>query len=331
MKNYLFATYISLLLLSISSCDNKIEINAGYKEIPIVYGLIDISEDQHYIRIEKAFQNSDNTSSSQITQIPDSLYFDTLVVKMFDANNPSNYILLDRYDGKMFPKDSGTFSSLRNTLYTTTKTLPTTTGTLGLEIYNPKSGKKYTASTPVIYGGEFKDFGSPFVAMNESKAKVIQYVFSKGNNAFMYDLFVRLYYKEMNASDTSITSDKTIDFFFEKGYLTSGFDSYSNNSYKKIAWVDFLRFLKVGLKEDASKIRRVSNLSFSAYGGSSELAELLELSKPVIGFVQKNSEYSNISNGALGIFTSRNYVYKEKALVDSSFYYIAKYAPNFIY
>lgn len=52
MKNYLFATYISLLLLSISSCDNKIEINAGYKEIPIVYGLIDISEDQHYIRID---------------------------------------------------------------------------------------------------------------------------------------------------------------------------------------------------------------------------------------------------------------------------------------
>lgn len=337
MNKYLLLTYTLFSILFVSSCDNKIDINAPYNEIPIVYGMIDVDEDQHYIRIEKAFQNSDNLSSSQITQIPDSLYFDTLVVKLYDANNPASFVVLERYDGKKFPKDSGTFSSLRNTLYTTLS-LPTTSGALKLEIYNPKSNKTYTAKANIIRGGDFSSFGSNRnVAMNESPSRVIQYVFNKGENAYMYDMFVRLYYKEMNLADTSISVDKTLDFYLAKGYLAENPFPYRNNSasFNKVPWVEFLNFLPKALKRDDTKLRRVTALTYSAYGGSRDFADLQELTKPVIGFVQRNTEYSNIQeNGkqiGIGIFTTRNYKYEEQALIDSSLYFIAKHAPNFTY
>ena len=337
MNRNLVFFYTFLWVLTASSCDNKVEINAPYNEIPIVYGMIDVSEDQHYIRIEKAFQNSDNLSSGQITQIPDSLYFDTLVVKLFDANNTASFVTLERYDGAKYPKDSGTFSNLRNTLYTTL-TLPTITGALRLEIFNPKSGKTYTATANIIRGGDFTSFGSNRnIAINESPSRVIQYVFNKGENAYMYDMFIRLYYKEMNASDTTISVDKTLDFYLAKGYLADNNFPYRNNSsgFNKIPWIEFLRFLPKAIKRDDSKVRRVTNLTYSAYGGSRDFADLQELSKPVVGFVQRNTEYSNIKlNGkqiGIGIFTSRNYLYEEQALIDSSQFFIAKYGPNFIY
>jgi hypothetical protein len=337
MNRNLVFFYTFLWVLTASSCDNKVEINAPYNEIPIVYGMIDVSEDQHYIRIEKAFQNSDNLSSGQITQIPDSLYFDTLVVKLYDAKNPASFVTLERYDGAKYPKDSGTFSTLRNTLYTTL-TLPTIRDSLRLEIFNPKSGKTYTATTKIIRGGDFTSFGSNRnIAINESPSRVIQYVFNKGENAYMYDMFIRLYYKEMNASDTTISVDKTLDFYLAKGYLADNNFPYRNNSsgFNKIPWIEFLRFLPKAIKRDDSKVRRVTNLTYSAYGGSRDFADLQELSKPVVGFVQRNTEYSNIKlNGkqiGIGIFTSRNYLYEEQALIDSSQFFIAKYGPNFIY
>ncbi len=338
MSRYLLIIYTFIWVLTLSSCDNKVDINAPYNEIPIVYGMIDVSEDQHYIRIEKAFQNSENVSSANITQIPDSLYFDTLVVKLFDAYNPSNFVTLERYDGAKYPKDSGTFSTLRNTLYTTL-TLPTTVGSLRLEIFNPKSGKTYTATANIIRGGDFTSFGSNRnIAINESPSRVIQYVFNKGENAHMYDMFVRLYYKEMNVADTTISIDKTLDFYLAKGYLANNNFPYRNNSTsfnKKIPWIEFLRFLPKALKRDDTKVRRVTNITYSAYGGSRDFADLQELTKPVVGFVQRNTEYSNIKvNGkqiGIGIFTSRNYLYEEQALIDSSLFFIAKYGPNFIY
>jgi len=96
-----------------------------------------------------------------------------------------------------------------------------------------------------------------------------------------------------------------------------------------------LRFLPKALKRDDTKVRRVTNITYSAYGGSRDFADLQELTKPVVGFVQRNTEYSNIKvNGkqiGIGIFTSRNYLYEEQALIDSSLFFIAKYGPNFIY
>ncbi len=331
IQKIVISLYVLCFILFISACENKVEINAAYKEVPIIYALIDAGEDQHYVRIERAFQNSDDVTSAQITQIPDSLYFDTLVVKMYDKNNPSNFVFLDRYDG--FKKDSGVFTTQRNTIYTC-KLLPITSGNLVLEVTNPKSGKTYTASTTLITEGEFKDNFAPFVSMNESDARVIQYVFSQDyikTNAYMYDLFVRLYYREMNVLDTSIYTDKTIDYYFEKAKLSASFLNYSNAAYKKTTWKAYLNFLSIALAKDNTKTRRVLTLTYSAYGGTKDFSELQELTKPVLGFVQRNPEYSNINNGALGIFTSRRYMYKEKALVDSSLYFIAKYAPNFTY
>ena len=48
----LATTYMVALFFS---CSNDFEVNADWKDIPIVYGLLDIKDSAYYIRLEKAF------------------------------------------------------------------------------------------------------------------------------------------------------------------------------------------------------------------------------------------------------------------------------------
>ena len=49
-----------LLLFAFASCNNKVDINAEYQDITIVYGLLDPSETRHFIKLTKAFQTEGN-------------------------------------------------------------------------------------------------------------------------------------------------------------------------------------------------------------------------------------------------------------------------------
>ena len=51
---------LTIALLTAASCKNDVDINDEYKEIGIVYGLLDYSETQHYIKLTKAFQTEGN-------------------------------------------------------------------------------------------------------------------------------------------------------------------------------------------------------------------------------------------------------------------------------
>ena len=55
-----FIKYFSLgifLLSLFSSCSNELELNAPYKNIPVIYGVLSVKDTSHYIRIQKVFTN----------------------------------------------------------------------------------------------------------------------------------------------------------------------------------------------------------------------------------------------------------------------------------
>lgn len=72
----------SVFLLAVSaifSCKNEVKVNANWKEIIVVYGLLDPIDTVQFIRVEKAFLD-EKTGALEIAKIADSLYLDSAEV-----------------------------------------------------------------------------------------------------------------------------------------------------------------------------------------------------------------------------------------------------------
>ena len=70
MKNWFYL----IIVFSLFSCETDFPINAEYQEIPVVYGLLNQSEEDQYIRVNKGFLHVGNIEQAVPAQ--DNLYYD---------------------------------------------------------------------------------------------------------------------------------------------------------------------------------------------------------------------------------------------------------------
>ena len=81
MKKYFY------FLLVLISCNNDLEINENWKDIPVIYGVLNPGSDEnidnisgsgrnydHYVRVQKSFLG--DGSALTYTQVSDSIYYD---------------------------------------------------------------------------------------------------------------------------------------------------------------------------------------------------------------------------------------------------------------
>jgi hypothetical protein len=114
----------------VSSCSKDFKIDAPYKDITIVYGLLNISDTAHYVRIHKAFLDETKSALVMATQT-DSIYYKNLSVTVYELKKPNpntgirpvdsinKTFVLQRVDLSLegYPKEPGTFSQLPNIAY----------------------------------------------------------------------------------------------------------------------------------------------------------------------------------------------------------------------
>lgn len=83
--------FISPLLLSaiigISSCSDKFDIAAPYKEVTVVYGIMNMNDTAHYIRIQKAFMD-ESKSAVDMAKEEDSSFYKNLKVELIESDIP---------------------------------------------------------------------------------------------------------------------------------------------------------------------------------------------------------------------------------------------------
>jgi hypothetical protein len=114
-------SFFTCLLIAVlfSACDNTINLAADWKDIPVVYAILDGSQPTQYVRLEKAFLDPEK-SAVVVAQIPDSLYYDPAVVSVFLVNKRTGKsAILTRFDGtnEGFPRKPGIFANQPNWLY----------------------------------------------------------------------------------------------------------------------------------------------------------------------------------------------------------------------
>lgn len=320
MKKIILHFFILLLL---ASCDNEIDINAPWIETPVVYGLLDADTNVQYIRIQKTYLNSVDQTTSQGAQYPDSLYFDTLVVKVFSNTGQEFNFVKTTY-----PKDDGFFTNDKSVVYRATGFQPNTNSTTyRLNIFSPKSGKTYFSNTSVIARSTFSS--SPVsIRYRPDLNTNLLYRATPGTNSVIIDAVIRLKYIEYPVGNPSAAVLKFVDYFSDQSLVLSSTGDYQRfNNLRNMFDV-----MATKIPVNNAVERRFQSIDYAFYAGTTDLKLVIDLSKPSQSLVQVKPEFSNIEGG-LGIFTGRTESnrYGIPLADDSTRIYISMELPNFVY
>ena len=312
MRKLLGILFFSILVLS---CDNELNVTAEWKEVPVIYGLVDPSAQYNYIRINRAYLN-ESGDAIKYASISDSIQFQELTVKLVEHKNgvETNTINLEKVNGDTIglPKDSGTFSNTPNILYRTAYNMKATdlydTYRYDLVIINEITGRIYR-STAESVGSMFLvtprlNRDNPTINISDENDRFIYINFQEGFKAAMYDLVVRFRYLEYEDSTPTVLKLDSIDWVVFSGAETHGLDGRGEQVIT-VKGEAFYQYLSSQLDGREGLNREAFDMDFYFYGSGEDLFTYIQVNKPSIGIVQKKPEFTNIENG-LGIFSSRN-------------------------
>ena len=150
MSKYISIFIIAIFAVFLSACETDFNPNAEYKDITVVYGLLNQSDTFTYIKINKAFLG--DASAYVMAQNEDfSSYGNDLTVTMDEMLNGSLTKTFTFDTSTVYNKESGIFYAPRQILYRClTLNQLNQDAIYQLKIKNKKSGKIISAQTSLV-------------------------------------------------------------------------------------------------------------------------------------------------------------------------------------
>ena len=184
-------------ILLFSDCDDSFVVNADWKDITIIYGLLNTNDSINYIKINKAFLN-ENTNAIELAKIVDSIYYkDSITVLLEEWNGPllvRNIYLTKEYDTT---KDSGIFAYPGQYLYRTPVIKLNINYLYKLLVKNPQTGKEIRSETTLV-GNIGTNLPSPNGQVTFKPDNQVDVRWYAGKNAYFYDLLANNIPVDMN-------------------------------------------------------------------------------------------------------------------------------------
>ncbi len=313
-----------LPLLFLGSCSTDFEINADWKDITVVYGLLNQNDSISYLKINKAFLGDGN--SLIMAQIEDSSsYFNNLEVNVEEwqlnpAGDPSGVpvklLNIFSFDTTtVYEKDSGAFYYPRQIVYKSLTYQKFNQDNLyKLQITNKITGKQITGQTILVNNFNLKQPG-PSTKYIKLKTNESHVEWITGKNGRRYEVMIRFHYKELPSTGGLDTVYKQIDWILpsmNSAELTGG-ELMSLPYTPKY----FYTLLQNKLPKDPSISRYVGKVDFMVSVASDEFSTFLDVVVPSSSVVQEKPDYTNMTNG-IGIFSSRFQIKKSLILESTS-------------
>jgi hypothetical protein len=319
---------IILVLLGFVSCDNKLEINAPYREIPVIYGFININDTVQYLRIQKVFQNSIEVKANEASKISDSLELKNIKVQLIVVRAFTNDTI-NCYRTNEIPKNSGFFANDKNFIYKSDvynlKQYPDIQS-VNLSVINTLTGNKYTAMCNLIGDQAIE---SRNITISENSANKFRFSYRINTSAYIIDAAIRLKYLEAPLSNPTAFEEKFYDYYVQSSDETAKYQPNSIVSFL-IKSPDVLKDWRAYFEiQSKNVIRQYVGVEYVTWGASADLLDIQEVSKPNISFVQKRTDYTNIKGGALGLFAARTINVQPAITVDNGGIAIIKALPQF--
>lgn len=293
------------------SCSTDIDLYADYKELPVIYGLLDARADTNFIKITRAFYAEGDVSLSAAN--PDSSYYPgKLDVRLVEFCNGDSIreIILDTIT--IHDKQPGVFYAPAQKLYYTTETLPNNSKT---EKYSYKlkvalPDRLLTTQADLV-GNDSYDVQS--LAVNFSKeyfnAVPREFLFHPAINAGFYEVNMTFTFLEQRTPDAD-SVPRTMRWYIGR---LNDFDLSSNmemNCYKfYYRPQDFYAKLSEFLGADTAIVglkRYIGDFPVEVIitAGGEELRQYIHNNDASLGFAQGDNTFSLI-DGGYGVFSSR--------------------------
>lgn len=303
MRLILFVLLFVSGVFLFTSCQNDFDVNADWKEVTIVYGLLEANKDTQYIKINKAFLN-ENTSAIELAQRMDSLYHsDSITVVLDEMVNGSRTKEVFLIKDTFLNKEPGDFHYPENILYRTPSGFTVNTSAeYFLRVINKAKGTETLAQTTVVAPVRHVYPAATQKRINFGGYSLLQLNFRSGTNARFYDFEVIFNYKEYPRGNPSEAEEKSLTWkVFD--YRTITTPASSADVGFKLPTEEFYKFVSQKLPADGM-VRESDSIKFVYSAGGDEIYNYLTINNTSIGLVQKRADYTNVTNG-YGIFSSR--------------------------
>jgi len=294
----------AIAAFSFFSCNNDLKILAPYKDIPVVYGLLDQSDTAHYIRVNKAFLGLGNAYTMASNYDSTNYPIGQISVQIQDYDQSGN--LVGTYSltpDSSIPVDPGTFPYPHQVLYKTKAKL-NVNDTYSLTVTNEHTGKVASGSTLLMTDANIISpwISSQYFSLSWLSNYPTKMQWNTSSGARIYQYTVRFFYYEKDiASGTG--SEKYVDWVFP----TLSASSISGGIPMEYDYTGqgFLQFLKGYIAVNSGVTRTADSVRLYFTSGSDDLYTYIQLSQPSLGINQEKPFYSDVKN-AVGIFTSRH-------------------------
>jgi hypothetical protein len=311
MKKSLVITLLAGFIL-LNSCSNDLDVAAPWKDIPVVYGLLNIKDGAHYIRVEKAFLDP-TANAFDIARNPDSLYYDNATVQLQRVSN-GQVFTLQRVDGDQegLPREPGVFAESPNYLY---KINANQIGLKGGE--NIKIMVDRGNGSPVVTGEAVmldtirldiprSDGSNPLKYLYNIDSKVS---WRTKKDAKVFDVVLILNYAEYPADNPAAVQEKSVEWVWARGLRNTNSEDQLAVEKKGI---EFYQVLQSALAVNTNLRRIFKSVDVSIVGGGEALDKFVSVSLANTGITasQEIPDYTNLSEGK-GVFSSRTFLYKK--------------------
>ncbi|MEO5905856.1 MAG: hypothetical protein ABIQ11_03980 [Saprospiraceae bacterium] len=285
-----------------TSCDNELVVIDEWKDIPVVWALLNKSDTAHYIRVEKAFLDP-TTSALDIARIPDSLYYDDAIVSLKRVSSGQLY-QLERVDGDAegYPREGGIFAETPNYLYKIhSSDINLVIGEEYEFILDRGDGTALVTAKTIILGKPVLRNPPPKSNLSFRTNNQFLFIWNELPNAEIFDLKFRFHYTEKTPETNNQFIPKSVEWTVGRNITDEEFD---------INGSEFYNALVANIEEDFEAMRRFDSIDIVIWAGGKELNEFIKITQANTGITstQDIPGYTNLSEG-IGIFTSRNVSY----------------------
>ena len=317
MKKILLSFLLLSSALVLHSCSEDFKVAAPYKDVSVIYGLLDMRDTAHYIRIQKAFLD-ETKSAIDMAKVADSNYYKTLDVKMKELSgaNVISTTNLERVNmaDEGYPKDTGAFFSSPNYAYKFKRQL-NPSYRYRLVVLNPATGDADSSEINILDSNDLKVSWRPnFIFANTVPAATAVYqIFANPTANVKYiEGIVRFHWIDSNLL-TGEQIDDSADYLFDS--------KAPDGKPLQAAHASVYTFLKDQMgTPPANIVRLMDSVDFFFYGAGVDFYNYIVTTQLQSGGLtadQIKPLYTNISGkDVYGIFSTRTFASKYDVPID---------------
>lgn len=313
-KSILSLFSIFALLLLFNACSTDVDLYSDYKDITVVYGLLDSGADTNFIKINKAFcgNNDEPIDANEVALIPDSSNYpgklDAKLIEYRASASGHSYHKMDEFPLDtitVHDKELGVFYAPDQLVYYTTHKIKANTEQYKYryELQVVRNDSLISATTDVVGGSGFYlpqsalDFGS---SSNTGSVS-----FTQCPNTAVYEVVFKFHFIEVGANNDSVERVMTWSLGSHPEYTLQFDNGTCKVPYKpSMFFYNLASYLGDDTLKNVERLIYEPSLEVSVAAGGDELYNFITVNGPSSSIVQTLPEYTNV-NGGYGILSSR--------------------------